>query len=85
MLLFVFLDAAEVKGKVVDVEEFRCTPQLLKRYPHLSHVPLFAAIYLVEVDLGAYLSASTKQHFKEEYKKRQRKRQQNSNKAANVL
>jgi hypothetical protein len=69
-----------IDGKILEVERKNLTPELRKRLPFLSHLPLLADIVFVELDLNHILTDQTKQRFKAELAKR-RKRRQSSVKA----
>lgn len=63
-----------VKGKVVDVERVHLTPALRKRFPFLSHLPLYSDVNFVELDLHGMLSETTRDKFREEGRRRERRR-----------
>ena len=64
-----------VKGQVIDVEQVHLTPDILKRMPCFSHLPLYANITMVEIDINGYLSNDTRERFKKDMKRRKEKRQ----------
>jgi len=61
--------------KILDIETCIASPETLKRYTFLSHIPYMTSFYLVEVDLKDHINNQTKEKFREEFKKRQDKRQ----------
>lgn len=68
-----------IEGNILDKESVHLTPEVRKRLPFLSHLPLHTDIVFVELDLNRILSDETVQHFKPEMEKRRKKRK---NKAA---
>lgn len=64
-----------VEGRILEVEHKNLTPELRKRLPCLSHLPLFTDISFVELDLNHILTDRTKQSFKGDLAKRRKKRQ----------
>lgn len=68
-----------IEGNVLDKESVHLTPDVRKRMPFLSHLPLYTDIQFVELDLNCMLSAETKQKFKAEMEKRRKKRKSKVN------
>jgi RING-finger-containing E3 ubiquitin ligase len=64
-----------IKGRVIDVECLHLTPDVRKRMPCFSHLPLYTDITMVELDINDYLSDTTKKHFKKDMERRKQKRQ----------
>ena len=65
----------QIEGIVVELETIHLTPEVRKRMPFLSHLPLYMDVTFVELDLNHLLSESTKQRFKAEFIKRRKRRQ----------
>jgi len=63
-----------VEGTVIEIESLHLTPEMRKRMPFLSHLPLYTDIVFVELDLNALLSAKTVGHFRAESEKRKSRR-----------
>ena len=63
-----------IEGNVLERESVHLTPEVRKRMPFLSHLPLYTEVQFVELDLNHLLSAETKQKFKGEMEKRRMKR-----------
>lgn len=63
-----------VEGNVLEKETVHLSPDVRKRMPFLSHLPLYTDIMFVELDLNRLLSAETKEKFKGEMEKRRKKR-----------
>ena len=64
-----------VKGQIIDMEQVHITPEVLKRMPCFSHLPLYSDITMVEIDINGSLSHKTRERFKKDMKKRREKRQ----------
>jgi hypothetical protein len=64
-----------IEGRILEVERKNLTPELRKRLPFLSHLPLLADIVFVELDLNHILTDQTKQKFKADLDKRRKRRQ----------
>ena len=64
-----------IEAPILDSETIHMTPQVRKRMPFLSHLPLYADIVVVEVDLYPFLSHRTRQNFQSEFQSRKKKRQ----------
>ena len=64
-----------VKGQVIDVEQVHLTPDILKRMPCFSHLPLYTDITMVEIDINGSLSSDTRERFKKDVRRRREKRQ----------
>mmetsp|Transcript_9966 Transcript_9966/g.13038 ORF Transcript_9966/g.13038 Transcript_9966/m.13038 type:complete len:520 (-) Transcript_9966:796-2355(-) len=62
--------------KILDMETSVASPEILKRYTFLSHIPLMTTFHFLEIDLLStpYLNEETKQKIRPEVKKRQEKR-----------
>ena len=63
-----------IEGFVLEKENIHLTPDVRKRMPFLSHLPLYTDIHFVELDLNNLLSSETKQKFKSEMENRRKKR-----------
>lgn len=63
-----------IQGVVLENENIHLTPDVRKRMPFLSHLPVYTDIHFVELDLNNILSAETKQKFKSEMENRRKKR-----------
>jgi hypothetical protein len=64
----------EINGIILEIENIHLTPELRKRMPFLSHLPVYTDIVFVEIDLYPILSDSTRNKFKAEFEKRRKKR-----------
>jgi hypothetical protein len=64
-----------VKGRVIDVECLHLTPDVRKRMPCFSHLPLYTDITMVELDMNDYLTDETRNHFRKDMERRKQKRQ----------
>ena len=64
-----------IRGQVIDVEHVHLTPDICKRMPCFSHLPLYSDITMVELDINGSLSEETRQRFKKDMKRRKEKRQ----------
>ena len=69
----------EIKGQVMETETYHLTVEARKRKPFLSHLPLFADVKFVEVNLNNILSPETKAKFKSEMDKRRARRKNRKN------
>lgn len=80
-----------IEGNVIDVETIHLTPDVRKRMPCLSHLPLYTDVQLVELNLNhqgchghghgrgiPVLSPETREKFKKEFEKRKKLRRQKS-------
>lgn len=63
-----------VEGNILELETVHFTPEVRKRMPCLSHLPLYIDIKFVELDLNHILSVETKLKFKAEFTKRRKRR-----------
>jgi len=68
-----------VEGTIIEIESVHLTPEMRKRMPFLSHLPLYTDISFVELDLNPILSTQTKCKFKAEYEKRKSRRKKTIN------
>jgi len=68
-----------IKGNVIDVQTIHITPEVRKRMPFTSHLPLYIDIALVEINVTHLLSVKTLEHFKNEMEVRRKKRQKQRN------
>lgn len=64
-----------VEGEILEIESIHLTPDMRKRMPFLAHLPLYADIHFVELDLNSLLSIETKRKFKADFDKRRKCRQ----------
>ena len=64
-----------IEGKILDIEKLHLTPDIRKRMPFLSHLPLYCDICFVELDLNHILSDVTRNKFKGDLQKRRKRRQ----------
>ena len=69
----------EIEGRILEVETVHLTPEMRKRTPVFTHLPLYTDILFVELDLNRLLSRETKQSFRKEFENRKQRRK---NKAA---
>jgi len=69
----------EIKGQVMETETYHLTVEARKRKPFLSHLPLFADIKFVEVNLNNILGPDTKAKFKSEMDRRRSRRKNKKN------
>eukprot|EP00903_Cladosiphon_okamuranus_P015735 g14523.t1 len=63
-----------VDAKVLEVETVKLTPELRRRLPFLSHLPIHCDVSFLEVDMAGLVSEETTRKFREEIQKRERKR-----------
>jgi hypothetical protein len=63
-----------IEGNILDKESLQLTPDVRKRLPFLSHLPLYTDLVFVELDLNRILSDQTRQKFTLEMEKRRKKR-----------
>ena len=68
----------ELDGTVIEIQHTHLTPEMRKRIPFLSHLPLYTDAVFVELDLDRILSEETKQLFKVELDKRRKRRKDKS-------
>jgi len=61
-------------GPVLEEQTVVLTPDIVKRFAYLAHLPLHATVVFIELDLNAQLSSATVAHFAEDMKKRARER-----------
>lgn len=59
-----------VEGSIVEIERVHLSPESRQRLRFLSHLPLYADILFVEINLGSLLSSNTKNEFKKDFSKR---------------
>ena len=73
-----------IHGQIIDVQSVHLTPEVRKRMPFTSHLPLYIDIKLIELNLTQQLSSSTREHFRSELEQRKKKRhaQRNSDRKA---
>ncbi|KAL3921401.1 MAG: hypothetical protein SGILL_002766 [Bacillariaceae sp.] len=64
-----------IEGRVLEIENVQLTPDLRKRMPFLSHLPVFSDVSFVELDLNSLLSEETRKKFKADISKRRKQRQ----------
>ncbi|CAJ1942946.1 unnamed protein product [Cylindrotheca closterium] len=64
-----------IKGRVLEIDRKNMTPELQKRLPFLSHLPLYVDFMFVELDLNHILTEQAKQKFKNEFANRRKRRQ----------
>lgn len=64
----------EIDGIILEVETLHLTPEMRKRLPVFSHIPVYTDMLFVELDLNRILSNETKQLFKKESEKRKQSR-----------
>ena len=64
-----------VDGTVLEIDTVHITPEIRKRMPFMSHLPLYTDVIFVELDLNNVLSDETKQRFKNEFSNRRKRRQ----------
>jgi hypothetical protein len=69
----------EIDGNVVEIQHVHLTPEMRKRIPCLSHLPVYTDAIFVELDLNRILSEETKQKFKGEFDKRRKRRKDKTN------
>lgn len=69
----------ELDGSIIEIQHIHLTPEMRKRIPFLSHLPLYTDAAFVELDLDRILSEKTKQLFKVELDKRRQRRKDKSN------
>jgi hypothetical protein len=62
-----------IEGHILKKESVQLTPDVRKRLPFLSHLPLYTDLVFVELDLNRILSNQTRQKFKLEMEKRRKK------------
>mmetsp|Transcript_9441 Transcript_9441/g.22273 ORF Transcript_9441/g.22273 Transcript_9441/m.22273 type:complete len:526 (-) Transcript_9441:436-2013(-) len=65
----------KIKGRILEMDRKNMTPELQKRLPFLSHLPLYVDFIFVELDLNHILTEQAKQKFKNEFAKRRKRRQ----------
>lgn len=65
----------KIKGRILELDRKNMTPELQKRLPFLSHLPLYVDFIFVELDLNHILSEQAKEKFKSEFAKRRKRRQ----------
>eukprot|EP00752_Nemacystus_decipiens_P008402 g7512.t1 len=63
-----------VDAKVLEVETVKLTPELRRRLPFLSHLPIHCDVSFLEVDMAGLVTEETTHKFREEIQKRERKR-----------
>ncbi|KAG7362997.1 zinc finger C3HC4 type domain containing protein [Nitzschia inconspicua] len=64
-----------IDGRVLEIETVCLTPDVRKRMPFLSHIPLYTDVVLVELDLNHALTEETREKFKGDIAKRRKRRQ----------
>ncbi len=64
-----------IHGQIIDVETIHVTPDIRRRMPFTSHLPLYIDIHLVEINLTQSLSPKTRDNFRSELEARKKKRQ----------
>jgi len=65
----------KIKGQIIDTEVIHLTPDMRKRFPFLSHLPLYTDVKFVELQLPKqHFSETTKLAYKSELEKRKKKR-----------
>ncbi|CAB9509876.1 RING finger protein 10 [Seminavis robusta] len=64
-----------IEGEILEIENIHLTPEVRKRMPFLAHLPLYADIQFVELELHSLLSNDTKRKFKADFEKRRKRRQ----------
>lgn len=65
----------KIKGRILETDRKNMTPELQKRLPFLSHLPLYVDFIFVELDLNHLLTEQAKEKYKNEFSKRRKRRQ----------
>ncbi|KAL3943513.1 MAG: hypothetical protein SGBAC_002408 [Bacillariaceae sp.] len=65
----------KIKGRILETDRKNMTPELQKRLPFLSHLPLYVDFVFVELDLNHLLTEQAKEKYKTEFSKRRKRRQ----------
>lgn len=64
-----------IKAPVIEVDDYRLSPNNRKRYKFLSHLPLQSVFSFVEVDLKELVTAETLNYHRAEFREREKYRQ----------